>query len=268
MHPILLRWGEAVVSTYAFLLSFAFFVALFTLFALTKGRIERDRVVNLSIGTFLSGLLGARLLHIAVHFDRFWNDPNRVFALLEGGVVYYGGFLGGAAFVLWRLRSWTRDARLTVIAAAFPALAWAQSVGRLGCFFNGCCFGRRCEFPWGVTFSDPHSVAEPLGVPLHPTQLYEAVATLFLGAGLFWFVRRAQRRGVAPARSARSSAVGYLFGYGVLRFLIEFTRGDLERGSAWGLSTSQWISIGLIGTAVVLLGSRSTEVPATLTHDE
>lgn len=242
MHPILLHWGDAIVTTYSFLLGLAFMVGL--LLALHETRplhIPRDRVVGWALGAFVGGLVGARLLFVLVQWRLFQSGRFHLNALWEGGVVYYGGLAGALVFLVASLRKEAR--RLEILGALAPGLAFAHAVGRLGCFFNGCCHGARCALPWAVTFTDPHSAAELLGSPVHPSQLYESFGLALLGVFL---LKNARRRGSA------SNVSVYLLGYGVLRFAVEFTRGDNLRGEIGPLSTSQAISLAVIVLGLIL----------------
>jgi phosphatidylglycerol:prolipoprotein diacylglycerol transferase len=122
-----------------------------------------------------------------------------------------------------------------------PAIALGHGIGRLGCFAAGCCWGVPCDRPWAVTFTSPaanHLVGVPLGVPLHPTQLYEALAE-FAIFGLLY-------RRIARPRPAGSIIALYLMLYSAVRFTVEFYRYH-EQGNLWGgpIDTSQWISIAL-----------------------
>ena len=148
----------------------------------------------------------------------------------QGGLAYYGGFLFAAPVGLWYARKknlgvW-RIADLTS-----PFIAFGLFFGRMGCFFNGCCFGAVTDGPWAMHFPGHH-------VHRHPTQLYEAAGALAIFAVLYLVVR--------PRKRAHGEVfAGLLVLYGTLRFLLEFIRAD-ERGGFGGLSTSQWIGIPLI----------------------
>jgi phosphatidylglycerol:prolipoprotein diacylglycerol transferase len=130
-----------------------------------------------------------------------------------------------------------------------PGIAMGHIVGRLGCLLAGCCFGRETSVPWAITFRDPAAsanVGTPLGVPLHPTQLYEAGAEALILAFLLAFERRGRP-------FAGRTFWTYLLLYGVSRFAIEFYRGD-SRGVVFGfLSTSQFVSVILVPLAIVML---------------
>src|SRR5262249_4889898 len=130
------------------------------------------------------------------------------------------------------------------------ALSLGQGIGRLGCFFAGCCYGKACDLPWAVTFSDPRAAeltGVPLGTPLHPTQLYHAAADFGVLGVTAWFMRRRRFDGQAFWI--------YLLLYSVLRAVVETWRGDTVRGVWFGgrLSTSQIISLPVAALSIVML---------------
>lgn len=153
----------------------------------------------------------------------------------QGGLTYYGGFLLAVPAGLWYARrkglGVLRIADLTA-----PFIAFGLFFGRMGCFFNGCCFGRHTDVPWAVDFPGHPSV--------HPTQLYEAGGALAIFS-LLYFVVRPRKRAHGQVFAA------LLVVYGVLRFVLEFFRAD-ERGGFAGLSTSQWIGIPLVVAGLFL----------------
>lgn len=253
MHPILIEFGPFKLYTYGLLVALGFLAALGvgTREARRYG-IEAKDFQDLAFAVLLAAILGARLLFVALEWRSFAANPLDVFALWKGGLVFYGGFLGAAAAALWVIRRRHLPPWDTADAVA-PALSLGQALGRLGCFFAGCCYGAECALPWSVTFTDPRSLAR-LGVPLHPTQLYEAAANLALFA-LLYFV-------VAPRRREAGRVFGwYLVLYPAARFTIEIFRAD-PRGALGALSTSQALSIPLllVGVAILLLrrGGRGT----------
>ena len=126
------------------------------------------------------------------------------------------------------------------------ALPLGHAIGRVGCFLAGCCFGHPTTLPWGVAFTDPHSLVarEYLGVPLHPTQLYEVVANLILFFILQHMYKKPHKNGAIVA--------AYVIGYGVIRFGIEFFRGDF-RGEYIGMfSPSQLIALLALSAGAAL----------------
>ncbi|MEI8218711.1 MAG: prolipoprotein diacylglyceryl transferase, partial [Elusimicrobiota bacterium] len=177
--------------------------------------------------------------------------PVEIFKLWEGGLVFYGGFAAGIAAVIVFVRR-TRELRLWNVGdVCAPALTLAHSFGRVGCFFAGCCYGRECQLPWAISFTNPGSLA-PIYILRHPTQLYEAVGTLAL-----FFVLDRQRRGL----HAEGTTFGwYLISYSLLRFIIEFFRGDDRGGAVMGLSPSQVFSLFALTAGIVILWFRKKRV--------
>lgn len=242
MHPILFKLGPLTLHTYGFFVALGFLLALFwTQKECSRRSLDPEIFHDLFFYVVIAALLGARIFYVALNFSYFRSDPPAALRIWEGGLVFYGGFLTAVPVFIWRVRRWQRPV-LEILDIAAPALVLAQSVGRLGCLSAGCCYGKTCANALAITFTDPLSHA-PLNVPLHPTQIYHAVADLFIFFVLVFLSRVSRRRGVA--------VVGYLLLYGTLRFTVECWRGD-PRGFLAGFSTSQWISFGLFIGALLL----------------
>jgi phosphatidylglycerol---prolipoprotein diacylglyceryl transferase len=240
MLPILFMWGEGALYTYTTLFSVGIMVGgwLWVLESkkLTPG-VPTDAIVNAIIAMFLLGILGAKLLFIVTNLQHYRSGLFQITKISSGGIVFYGGFIGGlAALLIWiRRRKLPYRATLNAIA---PGLAIGHAIGRLGCFAHGCCHGAICHLPWGVSYQDPRALARPLNVPLHPTQLYEVLGLALIGGLCLWQNRK--------HKSASNAFKYYLLSYASLRFFVEFFRADTLRGAWAGLSTSQWVSIVLI----------------------
>jgi len=249
MHPILFDFGRFTIYSYGVLLAAAYLLGL--QFALIRARsrgLQRERVMDLGIWIIISALVGAKVLLLIVDYRQFLDNPGSLMDLLRSGGVFYGGLIAAvtvALFYIWRHRMpmWTT----TDVFA--PGIALGHVVGRLGCLLAGCCFGRQTTVPWAISFHDPQAFAvagTPLGVPLHPTQLYEAGAEALILAFLLAFERRGRQ---FPGRTFWT----YMLLYGVSRFVIEFYRGD-PRGTVFdALSTSQFVSVVLVPLSVVML---------------
>src|SRR5215203_6910345 len=220
MHPILFEVGGFPVYTYGVLLAVAYLLGL--QFALVRARsrgLDPNRVMDLGIWIIISALAGAKLLLLIVEWDTYRRNPAELLTLVRSGGVFYGGLILAVLVAFWymgrhRLPFWTT---CDVFA---PGIALGHVTGRLGCFAAGCCYGKPTDVPWAVVFTNPAAAANvgtPLGIPLHPTQLYEAGAELLiLGVVLFM-----ERRGRGfPGRTFW----GYMFLYAVSRFIIEFYR--------------------------------------------
>jgi phosphatidylglycerol:prolipoprotein diacylglycerol transferase len=249
MHPILFEYGRIHLYT------FGVFVALGFMAALWIGGREAKRYGidtqvfhDLGFTILLSAILGARLFFVLIEWEHFAAHPLQVFAIWEGGLVYYGGFVGAGLAALWYVRRKDMPVWDTADAVA-PALALGQALGRLGCFFAGCCYGAACDLPWAITFSDPRRAGDaPLGVPLHPTQLYESAGDFAIFALLYLFL--------GPKRRFRGQLFGvYLVAYPALRFIVECFRAD-PRGALGALSTSQVLGIPLFLFGIWILAKK------------
>jgi phosphatidylglycerol---prolipoprotein diacylglyceryl transferase len=248
MHPRLLELGPITLYTYGVLLAAAFLLglALATVRARKRG-LDADRMVDLGVYVIVSALVGGKLLLVLTDARTYWNNPSEIFSLARAGGVFYGGLILAVLVSIWymrrhRLPLWTTSDMFA------PGIALGHVVGRLGCLMAGCCYGRPTTLPWGITFTDPFAasyVGTPLGVALHPTQLYEAGAELLILAVLLL----TERKGRA---FAGRTFWGYILLYGLSRFIIEFFRGD-DRGMIFGLSTSQFISAVLVPLSLVML---------------
>src|ERR671919_1520681 len=237
MHPILFEIGGFPVYTYGVLLAAAYLLGL--QFALRRARargLDANRVMDLGIWIIISALVGAKLLLLIVEWDTFTSDWRELFTLMRSGGVFYGGLIAAVAVALWYLRR-HRMPMWTVTDVFAPGIALGHVIGRLGCLFAGCCYGRPTDVPWAITFHSEfaaRNVGTPLGIPLHPTQLYEAGAELLI---LVLLLATEKRGRYFAGRTFWS----YMFLYAVSRYVIEMYRGD-PRGEIFGMSTSQLIS--------------------------
>jgi phosphatidylglycerol:prolipoprotein diacylglycerol transferase len=248
MHPILFEIGGFPVYTYGVLLAAAYLLGL--QFALVRARargLDANRVMDLGIWIIISALIGAKLLLLVVEFEAFKQNPRELLTLLRSGGVFYGGLIAAVAVAMWYMRRH----RLPVwgVSDAFaPGIALGHVIGRLGCFFAGCCFGKATDVPWAVTFTSEYAaqnVGTPLNVPIHPTQLYEAGAELVI-LGILLVLERKGR----PFTGR--TFWGYMLLYGITRFIIELYRGD-ARGMIGDLSTSQFVSVILVPLSIIML---------------
>jgi phosphatidylglycerol:prolipoprotein diacylglycerol transferase len=260
MHPILFEIGGFPVYTYGLLLAAAYLLGL--QFALMRARtrgLDPNRVMDLGIWIIVSALLGAKLLLVIVESDKFSTDPAELLNLVRSGGVFYGGLIAAVVVALWYLRR-HRMPMWTVTDVFAPGIALGHVIGRMGCLFAGCCFGRPADVPWAITFHSEfaaQNVGTPLGIPLHPAQLYEAGAELLILVVLLATERKGRP---FPGRTFW----GYMLLYGISRFVIEFYRGD-PRGMVGDLSTSQFVSLLIVPLSIVMLFvlSRRGDVPAT-----
>jgi phosphatidylglycerol:prolipoprotein diacylglycerol transferase len=248
MYPRLLDLGSVTVYTYGVLLAAAYLLGL--KFATVRARargLDQTRILDLGIYIIISALVGAKLLLLITDWRTFTSNPRELLTLARSGGVFYGGLILAVGVALWYIRRIGLPLWTTCDVFA-PGIALGHVVGRLGCLFAGCCYGKPTSVPWAITFTDPFAasnVGTPLNQPLHPTQLYEAGAEAVILALLLATESRGKR---FPGRTFWL----YMLLYAVSRFVIEFFRGD-PRGSVGLFSTSQFISLVLAPLSIVML---------------
>jgi phosphatidylglycerol:prolipoprotein diacylglycerol transferase len=213
----------------------------------------------------IGALVGARTLFILVNLEYFLKNPLEIPQIWNGGLVFYGGLIGGSLtfIVIARLRKLNLWRLADTVA---PGIALGHAFGRIGCFYAGSCYGKPTDLPWAVTFNDPRSLAAGvLGTPVHPTQLYSSFGLLVLMVVLLGIRSRARFPGQVIA------SYGIL--YGIMRFGMEFLRGD-PRGSVsllgTTLSTSQVVSLVLVPLSMavyIILSRRAGDQVATETKE-
>jgi phosphatidylglycerol---prolipoprotein diacylglyceryl transferase len=238
------------LHTYGVLVALAFLTALWLAGRLAgQAGLNAEDVTNLGMYCALAGYAGAKLMMFLVDIPYYRQNPREIFSLdtLQAGGVFYGGLIAALAVSVWYMRK-TRLPALKTADVFAPAVALGHGIGRLGCFSAGCCWGVKCDLPWAVTFKSPvaHQLGVPLGVPLHPTQLYEAFAEFAIFAVLYWRVQKPHAPGAVISL--------YLVLYSTARFIVEFFRYH-EQGNLLGgpLDTSQWISLALFLLGAVYL---------------
>src|SRR5258705_3362814 len=240
--------GSITVYTYGVLLAAAYLLGLKFAMVRAKSRgLDASRVLDVGIYIIISALVGAKLLLLITDFRTFTADPRELLTLARSGGVFYGGLILAVTVALWYIRRIGLPLWTTCDVFA-PGIALGHVVGRLGCFFAGCCYGKPTSVPWAITFTDPFAAANvgtPLNVPLHPTQLYEAGAEALILILLLLTERKGHK-------FAGRTFWLYMLLYAVTRFIIEFYRGD-ERGHVGIFSTSQFISLLLAPLAIGML---------------
>jgi len=225
MFPVICEIGPFTVYSYGLMLAIAFVVCLI-LFQRDAKRQNIHSVIvsDLLFWVLISGLVGARIFYVFLNLSYFTENPLEVIMLHRGGLVWYGGFISASLSGIWYLKRHSLP-MLKMFDLVAPYIALGQAIGRIGCFLNGCCYGK--PVPWGVYFP-VHAER------LHPTQAYSSIA-LF---GIFLLLRFLQNRKHADGQ--------IFFMYVVLhscsRFIVEFFRADTSK-FAIGLSLFQIISI-------------------------
>ena len=255
MHPNLFQIGPFTIHTYGVFLALAFLLGMqVAIYYGKQEKFETSYVTDLVFYIFISALLGAKILHVVVDYGYYAEDWNRLWRIYQIGGVYYGGLIFAFLITVWYVRRRKMDFWQTTDVLTM-GLAFGQMFGRMGCFFAGCCWGTEAPpgFPLAVTFANPlasQQVGTPIGVPLHPAQLYESLPMMFVFLALAYSFRH--------RKFAGQQFIVYLFLYSVLRFTVEFFRGD-PRGFLFDglLSISQFISIlAFLGAALLLVTRR------------
>ena len=197
-------------------------------------------------------IVGAKLMYFITmlpklikNFDVFLENPWFVLIYVFSGFVFYGGLIGGAIGVIIYCKQFSIPLKPFMNVAA-PAIPLMHGIGRIGCVCAGCCYGMKYDGPFAITYPCNDLTQGMCGVPRFPTQLVETVVNLILAACLFIYVKKGVKKDGRP--------IGiYLIVYSIMRFLLEFVRGDEVRGGLLGLSTSQWISLILLPLGIYLV---------------
>ena len=242
MHPILFEIGPITIRSYGVLVACAFFVGFFLLYKEAGRRnFYADKILDLGLLILIFGVIGARALHVLVNFDFYKSNLPDIFFIWKGGLAFYGGLiLAILASWLFILKKKLPFWKTTDFIA--PYIALGQSIGRIGCFLNGCCFGKSAPLSFlGVIFPSDT-------IYRYPTQLYASFALLCI----FVILRLIQKK---PLFSG-FVFMAYLILYATQRFFIDFLRGDTSR-YALNLTVSQIISIIIFAIAIFILHERA-----------
>lgn len=269
MYPVLFRIGDFTVTSFGLMMFLSFVVGAWVMAKQFEKRgMDPELAWDMLLWIALGGILGAKLYYIGLNLEDLAADP--VGALLSrGGLVWYGGFIGGVAAFYWQIRKRKLPLGKTFDATA-PALAIAYGIGRMGCFLVGDDYGRPTDSWVGIAFPEgyPPSTAGyfrsigteiPANIPdaavlaVHPTQLYEVGLALIMFA-ILWKLSGRLRAGRLFA--------AYMVLYAVERFFIEFVRAKTDF-ALLGLTTSQIASIVLvIGAWIIWRRTADAEPPA------
>lgn len=248
MHPVLFHIGKLTFYTYGLIMAIAFIAAYFYLLRLAKttGQ-DPEFYSNMFFWLMLFGILGAKILYLIVGWRNLGNELRDLVGCLRGGLVWYGGVIADLVFVYFYCRTMKKDLLKTLDTLSSPS-ALGLAIGRWGCLMAGCCYGRETHLPWAITYPRipefPHPMA---GIPVHPSPIYESIGALIIALVCYQVFRHANRKGLA--------ITFLILLYSVLRFFLEFMRGDVERGFVIPnrLSTSQLVSILMFLPAVYFL---------------
>ena len=227
---------------YGLFFYFGIAVAVSVAFFLCKKKnIDSFDLVCSAVYTMIGAILGAKLLFIAVSLPTIIEHNIPIINVIKGGFVFYGGLIGG----ILGLFIYTKQFKLPTIdffTLYAPVVPLGHAFGRVGCFFAGCCYGMEYDGPLHCIYHDTLGTT-PLQTPLLPIQLIEAVLLVLIFAVLI----------ILYCKNSPNVIATYMLLYGIVRFTLEFFRGDRERGLYFSVSTSQWISIGLIVAGLLLI---------------
>ncbi len=224
MYPTLLKLGRLQIHAYGFLLAVSFLIGI--LWAMKRGEkrgISKDHVMDVGLYIVISAILGSRLFYVVTHLDEFrgrWLDTINPFQ--RSGEIGIAGLsmLGGVVLAILTIVVFCRIKKISILRffdTAAPSLALGLALTRIGCFLNGCCFGKPGSFPWCVVFPDDSPAGAILPeLHLHPTQLYSSLYDFFMLGLLLWVDRKKRPDGTV--------AVTFFILYGAFRFLIDFVR--------------------------------------------
>lgn len=238
-----LNFGSLSVPTFFVWISLVYCFLLWL--SVTKAKYEKfpiNTTLNISLILMVFGFLGGRIVHILWEVPQFYiSQPIFVFYFWKGGFVFFGGLIF-AVFAAW---SYLKYKKLNFYKWAdffTPIAALGYALGRIGCFLNGCCYGKSCDLPWAIA-------------GIHPTQLYAAFGELFIFSFLIYLARRSNEKYKKPG----TLFLIWLNLHGFNRFIMEMFRDDYRGDYLLNLSLAQWFSIFLIMLTSIVI-SKNAEV--------
>lgn len=256
MHPIAFQFGSLPVRWYGVMMALGFFFGLWT--ATRRARranVSPEIVADVTLWLMFGSIIGARFVYVTTYWKQEYagRDLSAIFAVWEGGLVFYGGLIGaivaGIIYLLWKKQPIWKIADILA-----PSVALGSVFGRIGCLMNGCCYGRVCNLPWAIVAPEKHVVDGVFFYPLiHPVQIYDALLNLILYLTLAWWMSRKKFDGQIFA--------AYLMGYAVLRSIAEHFRGDYPADHIHsGLTSAQVVSIGIFAAGAIAWALLSRKV--------
>lgn len=247
MHPVLFEIFGRQVATYGVAFSLSLIISSLLAFRMArKDGVNEDHFLT----ALLLGLLGivfvSKGMHIALNLSEYMQNPKSIYDI-RSGHIFYGGYIGSILFP-W---IYTRIAKVRffpILDACATYMPLGLAIHRtFGCTMAGCCYGKPTGLPWGITYPIDAPASIQYGqVPVHPAQIYEAIIALCIFAILLVWKRYGRK-------VAGELITLQIFLYAIGRFVIEILRGDTARGIFGSMSTSQWVSIGMLATSAFFL---------------
>lgn len=265
MHPILIQTGNFTLHTFGLMAALGVLAgSTVVLREARREKVDEELIRRITFAAVVATIVGGRLLDVLVNWERFAGQPLEALMIWKGGLVFYGGGIGIMTVLV--ASAWLSKRPLLQLTDIFsPGGMAGLAFGRVGCLMAGDDYGKPTTLPWGIRFTDEHSLVpyELRGVPLHPTQIYMMLNAVFIFLVLRWLAPRKRFQG-------QVTATMFIL-YAINRSIIELFRGDEDRGFLFNhtLSTSQFISIwvGLAGVAIYVWKGRGAARPAEATPE-
>ena len=237
--------GPLILHTYGLFVALGFIAGILITIKLGKSAgISSNHVMDMGFIIILSGLIGSRIVYIIINFSHYMANPLDMIKLWQGGLVFSGGLV--AVIIVMLLYARHHGYNIWSIGDLWaPAAMIGQSIGRIGCFCAGCCYGKPTDLPWGITFTNPKSIAT-LNIPLHPTQLYSSFSSFIIFIILIILYSKKKFEGQV--------FLWFLILHSTARLILERFRGD-SRGVFLTneLTMTQFIAIIILISAVTAL---------------
>lgn len=225
MHPIVGHIGPLTIYSFGLMLALAVIVCSYFLSRDARAYgIAQDVIYDFVFWVILGGIVGSRIFFILLNISDFISNPREIIMISNGGLAWQGGLILGTLTAIVYIKRKGLSLRLMADLAA-PYLALGQGIGRVGCFLNGCCYGK--EVPWGIYFPVHHA-------HLYPTQIYDTGMLV----AIFFILKHLQKKSLVRGEIF----AGYLILASLERFINEFFRADHVNTSV-GLSIFQLVSL-------------------------
>ena len=257
MDPIAFTILGKEIRWYGIMAAVGFMAAVFIMQRIRNhANLKKDQVSDITMIGMIGGVIGARIFYVIQFWDQFSNNYLEIIRIDHGGLVFYGGFIVALGSIVCYCIA-KKISLIAVLDVSAPSIAMGHAMGRIGCFMNGCCYGKSCDLPWGVIYpldSEPgHKFANRA---VHPVQLYEVFGNILICVALLFAIKK--------VRKGQTAAI-YLVLYGILRFVDELFRGDHTDTFMWTLTRAQFIGlilipIGLIWFLILRKSDNLTEI--------
>lgn len=245
MKSILFEWGPVTIYAYGTVMAVSFLTSLMVLiFNGKKQGFSTQQMMDIGLAGIVGGILGARIAYVLSHWQEYSQNWLEIIMIHHGGLAFYGGAIGGCLGVILLAKK-NKYSFLSVLDLIVPAMVLGHAIGRVGCFFNGCCYGIPSNIFCAVQFPQASLPFYTFGLQsIHPVQIYSSILLVFLFFALMFRLKSKQYEG--------QILVWYLLGYPVIRFFLEFIRGDKIIVNVLGLTLFQIISVLLFFSGLLL----------------